>query len=833
MQTAPLRLNVNGKTREVDAADGDRPLLWYLRDRLALDGTKFGCGHGSCGACIVEVAGEAARSCVTTISEAAGKPIVTIEGLAKQPEHPIFRAWLAEQVPQCGYCQPGMIMATSALLETNAAPSDADIDAALSHVLCRCGSYQRVRNAVHRAAEQRFEDAPFPAIPLAPAPAEPQGTRFRFNPWVTIVADGTVIVTVDRSEMGQGVNTTLAMLVAEELDVSLDGIRTQFAPVDHVYDNPIIGMQITVGSMSVRNAWLRLRSAGADARLRLIAAAASRWGISTEQCRTGGGSVIHDTGNLRASYGELAAAAAALPAIAAPPLRSFEDFRILGKPAARLEIPGHISGRSVFGMDVALPGMLAATVLMPPMFDGVAANIDDTAAKAIAGVRDVFAIGDGIAIVADDLWSAFRGRDALRVTWSGGDETLSTAQIHARLQAALRRPGKVTFSVGNLEAASAAGVTRVEVQYGTPYVAHAPIEPINCTVNVGAKSVDVWVPTQGQTLARAAAAQAAGVPPEAVKVHTTFLGGGFGRRSVPDVITQAVQIAKHTGTPIQLVWARSDDVEHDRYRPANLTMFRARLDAAGRPVSFFGRVAGPKLAFDGISVPYDIPNISIECVEEDPGIPTGYWRSVGASQNAFGIEGFIDELAYAANADPVAFRLGLLTKAPRHRGVLELAASKAGWGTSIAGRSRGAALYDAHGGWAAQIAEISVRDDGHITVHRVVCAVDCGFAVNPDTVAAQIEGAIAFGLTAALKSGITIERGRVVQTGFRDFPLLTIAEMPKVEVYVVPSREAPSGAGECGVPPIAPAVANAVFAATGQRIRNLPLRPIPAATASA
>jgi isoquinoline 1-oxidoreductase beta subunit len=699
MQTATLRLNVNGETHEVDAVDGDRPLLWYLRDRLSLDGTKFGCGHGGCGACTVEIGGEAAKACVTTLAEAAGKPIVTIEGLAKRPEHPIFRAWLAEQVPQCGYCQPGMIMATAALLETNAAPSDADIDAALSHVLCRCGSYQRVRKAVHRAAEQRWEDAPFPAISLPPPPAEPQGTRFRFNPWVTIVADGTVIVTVDRSEMGQGVNTTLAMLVAEELDVPLEAIRTQFAPVDHVYDNPVIGMQITVGSMSVHNAWLRLRSAGADARMRLIAAAASRWSVSAAQCRTADGSVIYDAGDRRAGYGELAAAAVALPAIAVPPLRSFDDFRILGKPAARLEIPGHISGRSVFGMDVALPGMLAATVLMPPVFGAVPANIDDTAAKAIAGVRDVFTIGESIAIVADDLWSAFRGRDALRVTWSGGDARLSDAKIHARLQAALRRPGKVTFSAGNVDGASAAGVTRVEVQYSTPYVAHAPIEPINCTVHVGAKTVDVWVPTQGQTLARAAAAQAAGLPPEAVNVHTTFLGGGFGRRSVPDVITQAVQIAKRTGTPIQLAWARSDDVEHDRYRPASLTMFRARLDAAGRPVSFFGRVAGPALAFDGISVPYDIPNISIECVEEDPGIPTGYWRSVGASQNAFGIEGFMDELAHAANADPVAFRLGLLAKAPRHRAVLELAASKAGWGTPLAGRSRGVAVYDAHGGW--------------------------------------------------------------------------------------------------------------------------------------
>ena len=823
MRATTISLNVNGAARDVAASDAERPLLWYLRDRLGLDGTKFGCGHGGCGACTVEIGGHAAKSCVVTVAEAAGKDIVTIEGLAQQPDHPIFRAWLAEQVPQCGYCQPGMIMATAALLEANAKPSDADIDAALSHVLCRCGSYQRVRNAVHRAAEQRWNDAPFPATPLPPPPAEPQGTQYRFNPWVTIAADGTVIVTIDRSEMGQGVNTSLAMLVAEELDVPLARIRTQFAPVDHVYDNPVIGMQITVGSMSVHNAWLRLRSAGADARIRLIAAAAERWGVRPEECRTEASTVICETGNRNAGYGELAASASALAPVPSPPLRGFDELHILGKPAARLEIPSHLAGRSIFGMDVALPGMLAATMLMPPVRGAVPASIDATAAKAIAGVRDVFEIRDGVAIVADDLWSAFCGREALRVTWTRGNDDISSIQIEASLQTALQRQGQVTYAAGRDDDAVAGGASSLEAHYATPYVAHAPIEPINCTVRVGATTADVWLPTQGQTLARAAAAQAAGLPLEAVAVHTTFLGGGFGRRSVPDVVTQAVQIARRTDTPIQLVWARSDDVEHDRYRPVSRTIFRAQLDAAGNPIGLFGRIAGPKLAFDGISIPYAVPNIRIECVEEDPGVPTGYWRSVGASQNAFAIEGFIDELAHAANADPVAFRLGLLQASPRHSAVLELAAHKADWGTPIAGRSRGVAVYDAHGGWVAEIAEVSVLADDVVKVHRVVCAVDCGFAVNPDTVAAQIEGAVVFGLTAALKSSITLEHGHVVQTGFRDFPLLTIADMPVVEVHIVPSREAPSGAGECGVPPIAPAVANAIFAATGRRLRSLPL----------
>ena len=468
-------------------------------------------------------------------------------------------------------------------------------------------------------------------------------------------------------------------------------------------------------------------------------------------------------------------------------------------------------------------------MLMPPAIGAKPQTVDAAASKAIPGVRDVFAIGDGVAVVADDLWSAFRGREALAVTWTGGDGDLSSARIDAQLHAALARSGKIALETGSMNGAFATPSATLEAEYATPYVAHAPIEPINCTVRLGEASAEVWVPTQGQTLARAAAAEAAGLPPEAVKIHTTFLGGGFGRRSVPDVVTQAVQIAKRAAAPVQLVWSRSEDIAHDRFRPASRTAFRAQFDAAGQPSHWFGRITGPELAFDGISIPYAVPNIRIECVEEDPGVPVGYWRSVGASQNAFAIESFVDELAHAAKKDPVAFRLELLSASPRHRAVLDLAAHKAGWGTAGAGRSQGVAVYEAHGGWAAQVAEISVRDDGAIAVHRVVCAVDCGFAVNPDTVAAQIEGAIAFGLTAALKSSITIEGGRVVQTGFRDFPLLTIGEMPDIEVHIVASREAPSGVGECGVPPIAPAIANAVFAATGERIRSLPIRLGPAA----
>ncbi|MGA2393490.1 MAG: molybdopterin cofactor-binding domain-containing protein [Candidatus Lustribacter sp.] len=822
-RTAPAVLTVNGISRHVAALDAARPLLWYLRDRLGLKGTKFGCGHGGCGACTVQIDGAAVPSCTVTLAETAGKDVRTIEGLAACPNRAVFRAWMAEQVPQCGYCQPGVVVTAEALLERVTDPSDAEIDAAFEHVLCRCGSYQRIRDAVHRAARLDWTNPPFPAVPLPPPPLQWTGERFRFNPWVSIAADGTTIVTIERSEMGQGVNTALAMLVAEELDVSLERVRTEFAPADHVYDNPVIHAQITVGSMSMCNAWLRVRRAGADARARLIAVAAAQWGTAPENCRTADGAVTDAAGMRRVEYGLLAAAAAALPAVANPPLKDPAAYRLLGHATARLEIPEHIAGRSCFGLDVTLPNMRAATVILPPRIGAKVLTIDARAALELAGVRDVFAIGDGVAIVADDLWSAFRGRSGVEATWTTGDDTLSTNGTRAELQAALERPGAVQSEIGDAVRVLDAATNPVGADYATPYVAHAPIEPINCTVRLENGHCDVWIPTQGQSMAQAAAAEAAGLPPGAVRIHTTYLGGGFGRRSVPDVVTQAVQIAQHEGVPVQLAWTRADDLQHDRYRPSSAIHLRAALDGAGQPTALLMRIAGPKLAFDGVDIPYAIPNLRVECVDEDPGVPTGFWRSVGASQNAFAIECFIDELAAAAQADPVAYRLANLPPTARHRAVLELAAAQAGWGRAPAERFQGVALYAAHGGWAAQVAEISIHD-GRIAVHRVVCAVDCGFAVNPDTVRAQIEGAIGFGLTAALKAEITLEHGHVVQTGFHDFPLLTMAEMPRVEVHVLASTEAPSGAGECGVPPIAPAVANAVFAATGRRLRSLPLR---------
>lgn len=821
---------LNGAAVAVSQDDASRPLLWVLRERFRLLGTKFGCGHGGCGACMVIVDGKAVTACTTPTADVDGSTVTTIEGLAAEPSRPLFRAWLAEQVPQCGYCQPGMLVAAEALLAGNAHPDDHAIDAAIDGVLCRCGSYSRVRRAIHRAAEEHWDDAPFRAAPLEP-PAPIPTDAVAFNPWVAIAPDGTVVVTVGRSEMGQGVMTASAMLVAEELDVSLSQVRTRSAPADHVYDNPVIGMQITVGSLSMRTGWIPLRAAGADARERLVAAAAARWNVVPADCRTVDGAVVHAASGRRLDYGVLAPEAVRLPAIVHPALRDLDRARIIGKPTARLELADHVAGRTIFGLDVAVDGMLHAAVAMPPRFGAKPRAIDDRQTRELDGIRDVRRIGDAVAVVGVDTWTALRGRELLAIDWAGGSD-LATDEIEQRFHLLSDGGGVASRNVGNASRALRGSALRIIAGYDTPYLAHAPIEPLNCTASVADGRCEVWVPTQAQTLAQNAAAAAAGVAPDAVTVHTTFLGGGFGRRAVPDIVAQTVELARIVGRPVQLVWSRHDDFQHDRFRPANYTKMEGGLDARGRPVAWFQRTVGPRLALEGIDVPYAIPNLRLEIVEDDPGVPFGYWRSVGASQNAFAIESFIDELAHAAGADPVAFRLELLTNAPRHRAVLELAAARAGWGSALPpGRARGAAVYYAHGGWAAQIAEVSVDACGAIVVHRIVCAVDCGFTVNPDTVVAQIEGGIAFGLCSALWGRIDIAHGRVAQTTFRDYRLLRCSEMPEVEVAIVPSREDPSGAGECGVPPVAPAVANAVFAATGRRRRALPLCPV-AATSS-
>jgi isoquinoline 1-oxidoreductase beta subunit len=818
-----LRFTVDGAVREAEIAPGT-PLLWALRDALGLKGTKYGCGVGVCGICTVLVNGEAVRSCTTEAAAFAGKSIVTVEGFAATRFAALQDAWIAEQVPQCGYCQPGQLAAAAALLARHPRPTDGEIDEAMSGVLCRCGTYPRIRRAIHRVA-QAGAAAP-PRVEPAPRPSLQAEVRFAPNPWVRIAADGTVTVVVDRSEMGQGVVTSLATLVAEELELELEAVRTEFAPADPIYTNPELGGQMTGGSTSIRAAWKPLREAAAAAREMLRAAAARRWDAKREDCRCERGAVVHVPSGRRIGYGELAAAAAALPVPRRVALKAPEDFRLIGKPIPRIELPDMVTGRTMYGIDTAVPGMLHAVMARCPVFGGRARRVDKRDALAVPGMRAVIALESGVAVVAESFAAALAGRRALAIVWDEGPNAhLSNAAIGDRFARALRRAGTVARDTGDALAALARSRETLEAVYETPYLAHAALEPMNAIASVAGGRCEVWAPTQAQSGARETAAYAAGVPAEAVAVHTTFLGGGFGRKLEQDCVADAVAIAKRVRRPVQLAYTRTDDLRHDFYRPASRTLLRAALRDR-KPIAWFQRIAGPELALDGNDVPYAIANIREEHVRSDPGVPTGPWRSVGASQNAFVVESFVDELAHAAAADPVELRLRLLARSPRHRGVLELAADKAAWGGTLGpGTARGVAVYRSFGSWVAMVAEVAARPDGGFRVLRIVAAIDCGTVVNPDTVAAQVEGAAVFGLSAALKEAIVVARGGVVQANFEDYPILTFAETPRIDVHLVPSREPPGGVGEPAVPPVAPAVGNALFRATGVRLRNLPLAP--------
>jgi isoquinoline 1-oxidoreductase beta subunit len=815
-----IPLTVNGVTYRVQA-DPEKPLLWVLRDELGLKGTKYGCGVGVCGTCLVLLDGTPQHACMVPLRKVGARQVTTIEGLAD--DHPVIHAWCAEQTPQCGYCQPAQILAAAALLENISNPNDAEIDAALSGVLCRCGTYQRIRRAVHAAAQAQAASTS-PRLPEL-LDASPEDAGVALNEWIWINRDNMVTLMINHSEMGQGALTGLAVLFAEELDVELDQLRTVFAPVDARYENGLWGGQFTGGSSSIRGEWTRLRKIAAKTRARLVTAAAQRWGIETEDCRTEHGQVVHSPTGKRLAYGELAEAAAQLKSPRSALLKAPAEFLLIGRTLPRLDIPAMALGRTRYGIDVALPGMQVATVARCPVFGGRAKRFDAAAALAIPGVRKVLPIASGIAVVADDFWSALRGRDALQIDWMlGRNAQLNNEKIEQRLLRALNDSGTLIERRGDAKRTLARASPIVEAIYHTPYLAHATIEPMNCVADVREDACDLWVGTQDQQGSRAVAAEISGLPEDRVRVHTQFLGGGFGRRLHTDFVAEAVELSRTLGTPVQVIWTRADDLQHDFYRPAHAMRLQACLDRHGLPAAWFMRVGGPELALDGTDLPYAIPHMREEHVETVSPVPTGPWRSVGASNNAFAIECFIDELAYIAGHDPLAYRLALLDDEPRHRAVLELAAKKACWGGPLSpGHGRGVAVYRSFDSVVAQVVEVSVAG-GAIRVERVVCAIDCGIAVTPDAVRAQLEGGIAFGLSAALHEEIRIDEGRVQQASLQDYPLLTLAEMPQVEVHIVPSQAAPGGVGEPGVPVIAPAVANAVFALTGQRLRRLPMR---------
>jgi isoquinoline 1-oxidoreductase beta subunit len=679
---------------------------------------------------------------------------------------------------------------------------------------------------------------------LAEEGTKPSGT-FAPNAWLRIGTDGMITIMLHKSEMGQGTMTALSMIIADELEADWTKIRPEFAPADKAYytwRSPTAGEQSTGGSRGIRGSWDIFRKAGATAREMLIAAAAETWGVDVKTCRAEKGEVFHSSGNRRLPYGALAEKAATLPVPKDVPLKDPKDFRFIGTKMARLDTPSKVNGSAVFGIDVKIPGMLIAAIAHCPVFGGKVASCDATRAKAIPGVKHVVEISTGLAVVAGDYWTARQGLEALEIKWDeGSNANLSSAGITEMYKISIEQQGAVARHEGDIEEALANAAKTVEADYEVPFLDHAPMEPMNCTAHVRPDGCDVWVPTQVQTRTQRAAMKITGLPEEAVKVHTTLLGGGFGRRLEVDFVEDAVEVSKAIGAPVKVIWSREESIQHGFYRPATFNRLRAGLDGQGTPVAWAHRIVGPSIASrrfpDSIkkgidpssvegaaNIPYAISNLHADYLMKETGIPVGAWRSVGSSQNAFITECFIDEVAIAAGKDPYEFRRQLLSRAPRHKAVLELAATKAGWGQPLpGGRYRGLAVAESFGSFVAQVAEISIRKDGKVQVHRVVCAVDCGQYVNPDTIEAQMQGGIVYGLTATLYGEITIEKGRVKQSNFHDYPLLRIDEMPAVEVYIVPSTEAPGGIGEPGVPPIAPAVVNAIFAATGKRIRKLPI----------
>ena len=596
---------------------------------------------------------------------------------------------------------------------------------------------------------------------------------------------------------------------------------------------------------AIRGAWQPLRRAGATARIMLVSAAARRWNVDPTTCHAERGEVIHAATGRRFSYSELAVDASQIPVPESVALKRPEDFKLIGTPAKRLDTPAKVNGTAVFGIDVRPPGVTIATLVQSPVFGGRVRRLDDGPARAVNGVRQIVQLEDAVAVVADHMGAAKKGLAALVIEWDDGPHgELTTEAVAAALERETLKPGAVAQNIGDAEGGLAGAVTKVEATYLLPFLAHATMEPMNCTVHVHKDSCEIWVGTQAIARAQSAAAEVLGLPLHQVIVHNHLIGGGFGRRLDVDGVVRAVQIAKHFDGPVKVVWTREEDIQHDMYRPMFFHRLSAGLDAGGIPVAWDHRYAGssvvarqlpfafkngldPDTTEGAIDLVYDLPNLHVQYVRsEPPGIPTAFWRSVGPSRNVFVTESFIDELAAAAKQDPVAYRLALLDQTPRAKAVLALAAERAGWGGTLPSRvGRGVSVQNAFATYMAQVAEVEVATDGTVRVRRVVCAVDCGTVVNPDTVEAQIQSAVIFGITAALYGEITVKNGRVEQSNFDTYQLLRMNEATVVEVHIVQSSEGPGGIGEAGTSAIVPAVTNAIFSATGKRIRRLPISP--------
>ena len=673
---------------------------------------------------------------------------------------------------------------------------------------------------------------------------------FAPNAFLRIAPDNSVTVIAKHLEMGQGTYTGLATIVAEELDADWAQIRVESAPADaSKYANLAFGtIQGTGGSSAMANSWMQLRNAGATARAMLVAAAAAEWNVPPASLTIERGVVRHPPSNRQATFGDLAAKAASQPVPDKVALKDPKDFKLIGQKLPRVDIPGKTNGTAQFTIDVTFPNMLVAVLQRPPLFGATVKSFDPTATKAVPGVVEVLQVPRGVAVVAKSFWAAKLGRDALKVEWDDSKaEKRSTTAIMAEYRRLAEQPGKPARKEGDAAAALKGAAKLITATYEFPYLAHAPMEPLDAVVKLDADSCEIWCGDQFQTVDQANAAATAGLKPEQVKIHTLLAGGSFGRRANmgSDYIVEAVSVAKAlgaNGTPVKLQWTREDDIRGGLYRPLYLHRLEAALDKNGQLVGWQHRIVGQSIiagtafaavmvkdGIDGTSVegaanlPYAVPNMSVELNTTETGVPVLWWRVVGSSHTAYATEAFIDEIAYAAGKDPFAFRQAMLEHHPRHKAVLELAAKAAGWGNPLPkGKGRGIAVAEAFGTYVAQVAEVTVAPNGKVKVDRVVCAVDCGTPINPDVITAQMEGGIGFGLGAALYGAITLKDGQVEQTNFDAYQVLRIDEMPKVEVHIVPSPEAPTGVGEPGVAPVGPAVANAVFAVTGKRLRVLP-----------
>jgi isoquinoline 1-oxidoreductase beta subunit len=679
------------------------------------------------------------------------------------------------------------------------------------------------------------------------ATADGLAVTFAPNAFVRMDRQGTVTLIMPQAEMGQGVYTAIAMILAEELDAPWEHVKVEAAPPsDALYGNPLFKIQVTGNSNSVRAFWLSLRKAGAGARLMLIEAAARRWHVTADSCSAENGNVTHPSTGRTLAYTALLEDASRLTPPQTPPLKSIAAFKLIGKPLKRLDTPEKVNGTAVYGIDALPPGVKFATLAISPVLGGKVAHVDETKAKQLPGVRQVVILDDFVAVVGDNTWAAKQGLEALDIEWDDGPNAqVTTDTIWRQLRAASEQAGVVARAVGDVDTGLASG-ERLEAAYEMPLLAHAPMEPMNCTVHVKPDSCEVWVGSQVQTRAQSYAARAAGLPLAKVTVHNHLLGGGFGRRLEADMVERAVRIGKQVDGPVKVIWSREEDIQHDVYRPAYRNMLAASV-ANGRIVGWSHRVCGSSVmarwlppAFQkgididavdsAVDIPYDIPHLRVEYRrDEPPGVITGFWRGVGPNNNVFAIESFIDELARKTGKDPVAFRRDMLAKTPRLKAAVELAASKAGWETPLPARNagartgRGIAAQIAFGSFIATVAEVEVSASGQVSVHRLVSAVDTGIVINPDTVVAQLQGGLIFGLTAALYGEVTLDKGRVQQSNFNDYRMLRINEVPAIEVHLIPSGEAPGGIGETGATAATPAVGNAIYAATGVRLRRMPI----------